>query len=157
MEALSINYRGFAITHRELQSADIFHVEGDDWHSDMSTLQNTMVYIDRMLKQKFERADVILPRYGYRKENGEIIEGTLTSITDDGSVWVTYKKPTSFSTRAKINDGVYFDTPENRKIIEELFDLIKKKAIQDAKIEQEIADLKLKMSSPIPAKKKGAE
>jgi hypothetical protein len=154
METPSIEYRGFKITHREVMEADSFHIEGDGWNTDKPTLKKTMEYIDRLLKQKFEKADVIMPRYGYRKENGEISEGTVTSVTEDGAVWVSYKKPTSFSTRTKISSEVYFDTPANRILVTKIFNIIKENAAHDAKIEQEISALKMKMTSPIPPKKR---
>lgn len=151
---LKIIYREFIITHRELQGADSFHIEGDNnWRNDHPTLKKTMEYIDRMLKQKFEKADVIMPLWGYRKENGEISEGIVTSVTEDGCVWVTYKNKTNLSTRTKVNSNVYFDTPENRKLVEEMFDIIKEKAKHIAEVEQKIEAIKMKMTSPIPLKK----
>lgn len=149
---LSISYRGFTITHREIHGADHFHIEGDTYNNDKPTLLKTMESIDRILKTKFEKADVIIPHWGYGKDKGEIREATLTSITEDGNVWVSYKQKTGFRSREKMGANVLFDTPENREIIDAIFAIMEEKRKHDEKIEQEIKALKMQMSSPIPTK-----
>jgi hypothetical protein len=48
-------------------------------------------------------------------------EGTTTQVTDrHGYRWVTWKDENGKSQRKKLSSGVFADTPENRKLLDEI-------------------------------------
>lgn len=152
---LSISYRGFNIQHQESGGIDKFTIIGDNnWRNNYPTLNKIMEHIDRLLKTKFEKVDVILPRWGHGRDTGEISEGTATSITEDGSVWVSFKGKVGYYSRSKMSSGVYLDTPENRETVNTIFGILEKKTEYNERIEQQIKALKMQMSSPIPTEKR---
>lgn len=106
-----------------------------------------MEVIDRMLKNKFDKADVIVIGY-----NDNILDGTLTSIAEDEDAWVTYKDSKRFSKRGRHSRDVYFDTPENRKIVKEINELSEKQKKMEKETDQKIVDLKNSMTTPLPKK-----
>lgn len=121
-EEIKITYRGFEIKYRVLgvMGGEQFSLENE--RRGYPSLIKAQEAIDRTFEKKFEKVDVLFLS-GY--EEDIITEGTATSIDEDGSVWITYKNPKSFSKRTKCSSGVYHDTPANRKVIEEIKQLQK--------------------------------
>ena len=121
-DKIKIEYRGFTINYQD-GLEDAYTLAGDD-HDRKSypTLDKITDAIDRMLKNKFDPVAILM--FGH----DGVKEGTATSKTDDGGVWVSYekKKDSWGSNRGKHTSGIYYDTPENREIAKQIIELNKK-------------------------------
>lgn len=92
------------------------------------TLESVKEWLDKQSKIKFERVSIIRlsPRWTYgMREEGKMkpVFGQVTSVTPNGDYWTSCggerEKGGGFSNEI-------LDTPGNRKLAEEFFDLAKK-------------------------------
>jgi hypothetical protein len=84
------------------------NVNGSDYHN--SSISGLKLMIDKAGKKKFDRIPV------YETSYNAVIESEITSITDNGEVWVKNK-----SGRSKLygNSKTYIRNANNKKIKEE--------------------------------------
>lgn len=101
-----------------------------------ASLKKLKERLDLIKRKKFERRPVLILNNRYRHGGGEdkkyesqYAEGTMTSVSPNGTVWVVKKGEKSpekhhisnYSTLDKGTlDSVYEDTPKNRAIIAEI-------------------------------------
>ncbi len=120
-------YGGFTIKNSD-SGYDVY--QGDSLvKSNITTIKGCEELIDRLNKEPVKRIDVfVLNSWGKKIRQG-VATSTVAEYGEDCSFWITYKD----GRRGKEHSTyVYLDTPDNRKILEAVFEIEDKvKALED--------------------------
>jgi hypothetical protein len=124
-----------------------FDEKTEDWYFmhdnhrvEKKSLKELKAGIDKMKKKAFERFTILVRAgWGARERNG-IVPATVTSLTPDGRVWISYQD----GGRERLSGGeyIYEDSPENRAKIAEMKAMEKEVEKLEAKKEKVEKSLK---------------
>lgn len=117
-DTIKTQYKDFEIEYNENEDVWIGKLEGNEVNRSNS-LVSLRKLLDKFNKDndKFERVNVIsYDSYHGKREDDGFFYGTVTSVSDNGEPWVTWKN----KRREKVyrSKKLYLDTPENRSKIE---------------------------------------
>ena len=106
-------YKGYAIEFRE-SSETWCAIIGNSTYSNPS-LAKVKKHIDNLDKKEFKRVDVYVGGWGYQDYAYQ--QGTVTSIDDEGKVWIVKKN----GDRSKVNaDQIFELSSENKTRVEKM-------------------------------------